>query len=150
MAVTLVPVTAENRDQCLALKVLPAQEDIVSANADSLLEADQYPELHPVLILWEGQAAGFLMYSLEPGRVGLWRLMIDARFQGQGLGKEALRLYLAAVTRAYPAAFHFTTVSPENERALALYRKAGYVPTGRTVQGELELRLQKGAGDAEI
>ena len=58
----------------------------------------------------------------------IWRFMIDKKFQGQGFGKEALRLAIEFI-KTFPAGKSegcWLSYEPENEGARNLYRKAGF------------------------
>ena len=61
----------------------------------------------------------------------IWRLMIDSRFQGRGLGKAALSASLDYL-RTKPcgeAEFCWLSYEPENEVAKSLYASARRVAT---------------------
>ena len=93
----LKAVGPENLEACLALQKAPGQEGFVESVAECLQEARQYGGWRPVAVEREGAVVGFAMYGYFPmyapaGRVWLDRLLIDARWQGQGLGRAALRL----------------------------------------------------------
>ena len=45
--VTLIPITEANRDEVLALEVHPAQQEYVADVAESLDDADRYPQAMP-------------------------------------------------------------------------------------------------------
>ena len=63
--------------------------------------------------------------------VNIVRLMIDARYQDKGLGKRLLDAAIAWIAswEAKADLLRIST-SPENERALSLYRSRGFVEQG--------------------
>ncbi len=73
--------------------------------------------------------------------VGLWRFMIDARYQSLGFGAQALRLLIdhaRAVpgTKAMYLSFVDAPGSPE-----PFYRRLGFERTGEMDEGEHVMRL---------
>jgi diamine N-acetyltransferase len=99
--------------------------------------------------------AGFVMLydeSLRPEpparpQVGIWRFMVDARFQGQGVGAAALQQVVEhvrskGVFRALVVSYVPGPGCPE-----AFYLRAGFRHTGQVDDGEvvLELPLMPGA-----
>ena len=87
--VRLEPVTQDDVRAVCDLRVAPAQESFVTANAISLAEAYVYPQAWCRAVYAADELVGFVMLhdtADEPGYM-LWRLMIDARFQGRGLGR---------------------------------------------------------------
>ena len=70
--------------------------------------------------------------AIAQNNYDLRRLMIDAKFQGRGYGKEALNLALEFI-RTFPcgkAEFCWLSYEPENKAARNLYRTFGFVETG--------------------
>lgn len=65
----------------------------------------------------------------------IWRLMIDAQFQGRGYGacalQEAKRI---AKSWGYPGVS--LTVADKPNSAIPYYEKFGFVPTGRVLWGD--------------
>ena len=96
--VTLRQITAESVCSITQLSVSENQKHFVAPNAVSLAQALFAPEAWYRAIYLVEVPVGFVMLEDEslllPSRaspqVGVWRFMIDARFQGQGIGKVAL------------------------------------------------------------
>ena len=130
----LKAVGPENLDACLALQKAPGQEGFVESVAECLQEARQYGGWRPVAVEREGAVVGFAMYGYfamyaPAGRVWLDRLLIDARWQGQGLGRAALRLLLHRLRREYGARDVYLSVVEGNAAAARLYESVGFVRT---------------------
>ena len=107
--VSLRPITAQSVRSVCSLTVAKDQEGFVAPNAVSLAQALFSPNAWYRAIYLAEQPVGFVMLedeSLLPTRaelpkVRLWRFMIDARFQGQGIGKASmLRKRLANTPRS--------------------------------------------------
>ena len=68
-----------------------------------------------------------------------WRLMIDKKFQGQGLGKQTMDAAMALI-RTFPfgkAKKVWLSYEPENNRAREIYQKYGFVENGEMCGNEI-------------
>ena len=91
--VRLKPVTGENLDEVLALKVHESQAGFVSTPAESLAQAYVYPETaFPFAVYDDQTVVGFIMMGYYEAKqyYTLWKLLIDERYQHQGYGRQAL------------------------------------------------------------
>lgn len=96
--VTLREITADTVIDVLRLSVSESQKAFVAPNAVSLAQALFAPQAWYRAIYLAEQLAGFVMLEDESLRspppdqpkVCIWRFMIDARFQGKGIGRAAL------------------------------------------------------------
>lgn len=132
----------------LKLKVSEDQQDFVAGNDISLIEAyickTENGQIFPFGIYHDGVPVGFLMIgfgtdsswddapAIAQNNYDLRRLMIDAKFQGRGYGKEALMLALEFI-RTFPCGkveFCWLSYEPNNKVAQDLYRSYGFVETG--------------------
>jgi diamine N-acetyltransferase len=135
----LVEITPENWDACVSLTVAPEQKSFVATNADSLAEAKAEPDMHPVGIKSDGKLVGFAMYGNDPEAHKSWiiRLMTDASQQRKGFGEEALRMLIQLLSDRYSGTDIRLCVEPENEVAIRLYGKYGFVSTGENWGNEM-------------
>ena len=127
------------------LKVNKEQRKFVAPNADSLIDAyfaitEDKIQVFPLGIYYGKKAVGFIMiafdcpwatkyFGLPEKFYYIWRFMIDKKYQGQGFGKEALRLAIEFV-KTFPAGKSegcWLSYEPENEVARKLYQKMGFV-----------------------
>ncbi|MEO8748654.1 MAG: GNAT family N-acetyltransferase, partial [Rhodanobacter sp.] len=70
-------------------------------------------------------------YELMPPTLGLRAFFIDARWQGQGLGKAAVEAMLADLVRRHPGTRQLALcVGADNCVARRLYLHAGFVESG--------------------
>ena len=97
--VSLREITAETVISILQLSVAENQKQFVATNAVSLAQALFAPEAWYRGIYLGDEPVGFVMLddqSLrspppEDPKIGVWRFMIDAKYQKRGIGAAALR-----------------------------------------------------------
>ena len=148
MRYRIEPVTPQNRQKACGLHVALGQEGFIETVHECLMEAAEVPCWRPVLLCLEETAVGFAMYGLwedEPprGRVWLDRLLIDARYQGQGLATAFLPRLIRRIRKAYACGTLYLSVYPENRTAIRLYERFGFRPNGeREVHGEHVMVLE--------
>jgi len=96
--VSLREITSETVRAVVSLSVAENQKGFVAPNAVSLAQALFAPTAWYRAIYLAEELVGFVMLKDEslgtpsperPG-IGVWRFMIDARFQGHGIGQSAL------------------------------------------------------------
>jgi diamine N-acetyltransferase len=149
--VTLREITPANRAAVEALAVAPEQEAHVTGVVASLAEGEATPDACPWCraVYADETPVGFVMLSdgipaertRYLGPYVLWRLLIDARYQGRGFGTAALDLVVAYV-RARPGAEQLlTSYVPGPAEPLAFYLGYGFTPTGAVDHGEPVLAL---------
>ena len=142
--ITLRPVTRENLDAVLRLRVRDCQKGYVSSPAESLAQAYVYRETaFPFAVDCGRETVGFIMmgYYEEKGYYTLWKLMIGREHQHRGYGREALAQGIAFLKDRFGAREIYTGVLPENLAAKSLYRSAGFEATGVFENGMEEMRL---------
>ena len=152
--VTLREVTRDNLRDILRLKVSPAQERLVAPNAVSIAQAHFHPEAWFRAIYAGETPVGFAM--LEDWRqapesapedwwrepyVGLWRFLIDARYQSLGFGAQAMRLLIGHARAAPGAKAMLLSFVPGEGSPEGFYRRFGFEPTGEVSEGEHVMRL---------
>jgi diamine N-acetyltransferase len=145
MQVTLREITSDTVRAVTKLAVAPAQQDFVAANAISLSEALFSDEAWYRAIYADDELVGFVMLSDEslkdePGpepNIGLWRLMIDAKHQRRGIGREAIKLVVEYV-RSRPGIRNFyTSYVDEPGGPGPFYLGLGFEPNGEVEDGEV-------------
>ena len=136
--ISLVEVSKSNWEECLALSVLERQKDFVAPNYESILISKFEENCYPLCIYNGGTMVGFLMYDIDADtkRWELSRMMIDKRFQGNGYGKEALRILLELISRVIGNVDFYTSTAPENADMKHLISGQGFVPTGEIMWDE--------------
>jgi diamine N-acetyltransferase len=151
MAISLRPVDQSNYRDVLQLSVAPDQEHFVASNLQSLADAYVWRDAaEPHAAYADDELVGFaLLYPLTDGPPAsplpadatlrgciIVRLMIDARFQGRGYGREALDAIVEIVRRRGLATIRLS-VLPENDQAVEFYRRNGFAATGETEGDEI-------------
>jgi len=143
-------VVYDNVIEFLRLKVREDQEGLVASNAVTIAQAHYEPFSWMRGLKASDEPVGLIaMIDLRPehpdaserdpkNAAYLWRLMIDARHQGKGYGKQAMTLAFdqARRWRRDQMGIH---VADEKGSALAFYRAYGFEPTGRVDGSEIFL-----------
>ncbi len=148
--VRLEQVTEDNLKAVCALRVGPGQGHLVADNLWSLAEAYVHHEhAWPRAIVRDGTIVGFLMLLIDPehddGRpFWLWRLMVAADQQGQGIGSAAVALACDEV-RSRGATEIYTSWVPGDGSPAPFYLGLGFEPTGEIDDGEVVARLAFGS-----
>jgi len=151
--ISLRPVDASNYRECIELTVAPEQQGFVASNLQSLAEAYVWREAaEPFAVYSDDELVGFALLfpfagdvdddsipdpGTERGMV-LVRLMVDARFQGRGYGRDAVEAIVENVRDRGLGTIRLSVVS-ENEQALEFYRRNGFAETGAIHGGEIVL-----------
>lgn len=144
--VSIRPVTRENLEEVLALRVAEGQEKYVISNAESLSRAYVYSETaYPFAIYDDDIIVGFIMMGYYEAKryYTLWEFMIDHKYQNKGYGRQALKLGLEFVRDKFGQVDIYTGVTPGNTVAKKLYESVGFESTGLVELGMEEMRLKK-------
>ncbi|MFL5679878.1 MAG: GNAT family N-acetyltransferase [Chloroflexota bacterium] len=148
--VTLRQITDADRDAVRALAVRDDQQRFVAANEASFRHAAAEPQSHPWFrAIHAGDTlVGFVMLADDvtptaerPWRYMLWRLMIDARYQGRGYGRAAVERVVEYVRGRPGATELYTACVPGDGSPCPFYERLGFEATGGIVEGELVMRL---------
>ena len=103
----------------VALSVAKNQEDFIESNGQSLLEAAYDVSLNwrPLALYDENQLVGFSMIGAKRDE-SMWldRLMIDARFQGNGYGGLFIPLLIDYMKAHYLIKRIYLSVHEENKK----------------------------------
>ena len=147
-------ITNKNIWKVCMLEPFEEQKDFVAENIQSLAEAyatrNEGNNVMPMAVYSDDDLIGFVM--IGKGTVGnenesdlikenysLWRLMIDKKYQGKGLGKQTIDAVMALI-RTFPfgeAKKVWLSYEPENTRARDIYRKYGFVENGEMCGNEI-------------
>ena len=147
-------ITNRNIWKVCMLEPFEDQKDFVAENIQSLAEAyatrNEGNNALPLAVYADDTLIGFVM--IGNGTVGneeeselikenysLWRLMIDHKYQGKGLGKQTMDAVMALI-RTFPfgeAKKVWLSYEPENTRARKLYHQYGFVENGQMCGNEI-------------
>ncbi len=149
MTPNLRPVSKDNWNELIRLKVGDSQKNFVASNLYSIAEAQfgydekdgkGHWEFYPFGIYEGDTPVGFLMYGINydyPETQGLIvRLMVDESHQGKGYGKFGMEKVLEIFRADDKIENAIITYAPENEGARKLYARFGFVETGDMLDGE--------------
>ena len=144
--VRLEKVNPDNFDDLYDLEVTEPQKNFVASNRYSMAEAYAHlsnGDFVQCFGIYDGETpVGFAMIGHDIEEDGspesvnkcylLWRFMIDQRYQGKGLGRDALHLLLDWVLTFPdgPSERFSTSYESSNEAAKYLYTSFGFIPTG--------------------
>ena len=142
----LRPVTIENWQSLIKLKVRDDQTGFVASNLYSIAQAqfgDEFQghwDLHPFGIYDGDIPVGFLMYGLNfnhpTQQAFIQRLMVDEKFQGKGYGRFAMQKMIEIFRADGRIQEVGISYEPRNEGARKLYASIGFVETGEIFEGE--------------
>ena len=136
----------------LQLDVKPEQKNLVAPNAMSIAQAHFNKDAWFRGIYADKKPIGFVMisdtslkYKFNPNHkptYTLWRFMIDAKYQGKGYGKEAMKLIIDHVKSRPKAEELLLSHSKAEGNAGNFYRKFGFEYTGSEIDNELVMSLK--------
>ena len=133
----LKEITKENLIPVTDLEMEDSQKGFVEDNLFSIAECYLYKEFIPKAIYDEDTLIGFVLYYFvegDPDFVFLHRIMIDKHFQGKGYGVRSLEACVAAFKEEFPSIGCVELIHyPDNDRAAAVYERAGFQLTGDRV-----------------
>jgi diamine N-acetyltransferase len=155
MSIRLKPVTRDNWEEAIKMKVKESQRDFVPSAAVSLAKVYIKPdgdaiEYIPFSIYDNEQMVGFIMHAYEPDTANMYWIngfFIDKNYQGRGYGRPALAEMIGWIKTKFPQCEEIRlTVHKDNHHARNLYKNFGFSPTGE-IWGEEEVYYFSVKGD---
>ena len=150
--VSLREITPDNRPSIEDLQVSADQARFVDGVQASLEEAATYAVPPWIRAIYAGGTpVGFIMLADDdptcPWRFYLWRMLIDARFQGRGFGRAAIDQLVEYVRTRPDAEQLVTSVATYDDQRddgspLEFYLRCGFERTGELHDREVVLRLR--------
>ncbi|MCF7513806.1 GNAT family N-acetyltransferase [Pseudoalteromonas sp. L23] len=134
----------------LKLKVRDSQQHLIASNAEWIIE-DSFNEDSVCFGMYDDDLPVGMIALIDPRLVGddnghfqaqhlyIWRLMIDEASQSKGYGKAAMCFAKQYAELIGLVGLSLTTMDTEAENALNFYQALGFIPTGRRLDGEIEL-----------
>lgn len=142
MSIEIIAVNENNLKEVLNLHVRGDQKSFIETPKQCIEEAKIETWYEPAGIYKDGVVIGFTMYGVyfgeeESGRIWLDRYLIDERYQGKGLGNEALEALIKYLGERYKQRAIYLSVYEDNEVAINMYKKFGFNFNGEfDVNGE--------------
>ena len=141
--VTLREITEETLGSILQLEVAEDQKTFVASNAVSIAQA-HFSTYAWFRAIYAGDTpVGFVMLYIDQVKpdYGVWRLMIDTAYQGNGYGSQAMRMVIEYV-RGLPNAKELAvSYVPGEGNPSHFYEKLGFVETGEWEDDEKVMKL---------
>jgi len=130
--IALAPLSPDNFESVVALKVCDDQSSFVAPNVLSIAQSKTWDYLVPAVVEKDGTPIGFALYGKDPEshRVYIVRLMIDRAHQRKGHGTAALGLLLVKLRETYACKEIHISVVPGNLGSERLFQSMGFIPTG--------------------
>lgn len=148
-------ITWDNFIECIELKVSPEQQQFISSNQHALAEAYIASDEGQIIITFavykEERMIGFMSMYYDDGdgnfdysSYGIFKMMVDHRYQGQGYGREMEEKaieYAQSAPRGKAKVVELT-YKPENAAAKKIYDSLGFQLTGDVLAcGEVQAIL---------
>ncbi|KFH70303.1 hypothetical protein MVEG_03154 [Podila verticillata NRRL 6337] len=116
-----------NRDSIVTLREITKENwrdtDNPRQQLKSLCESHYTEDAWPRAIYADDTLVGFLMLSIWPIEdwYGVWRFMIDQKYQAQGYGRKAIQLAIAYIKEHHPEAkqIRLMTIGPKGRKGVA-------------------------------
>jgi diamine N-acetyltransferase len=143
-SLNLLDLTKDSFYAVCLLSVKPEQVNHVDSNAISIAEASFSESAWFKGIYLNDIAVGFVMVDVKPNenKYYLWRFMIDAKYQGLGLGKHSIELLLVELKNQFGASQLTTSIVSGENNPLRFYESLGFRLSGSLIDGrERELIL---------
>lgn len=138
--VRVAPLTRFNWEQVLDLEPEPAQRAFMPDLLHSIAQS-KFENCTPCGIWHQGALCGFLLYCQFQQACWISRVLVDRRWQRQGIAQRAVNLVVKHL-RSHPGCREIrTSVAAENFAALALFVSAGFEPMGDD-EAEVILRFR--------
>ena len=133
--IALHPITPENYQAVIDLKVAADQQRFVASNIRSLADAYVFEGAETRAAYGGDKLVGFVMifpFDMDGQRiVNIVRVMIDESQQGKGYGRALMEATLDWIKGLRPKADKAKiNTYPDNRHALALYKKLGFQDAG--------------------
>jgi len=144
MDVGIKPITKENIMAVIKLKVAEDQKEFIMPNATALALCYVQNDSVPLAVEFEDEIVGLIMYEKEEAEelYDIQIMMIDEKYQGNGIGKEAFKKLLQHLKGKEDCNRIALNFVPSNERAGKFYRSFGFEPNGEMFNNEIVMEMK--------
>ena len=133
--IRLIPVDAHNWEVCARISPSPEQS-LFQVSAPWILLQAQYCALKVWAISTPEMPVGLISWGNWGGYDWVARLLVDAAYQNQGIGRKALQLLEEEIPLRVRGGELRTAIHPENYAAEFLFRSEGFNLKGIFPDGE--------------
>lgn len=142
----LTKIDESNFIQCFNLKLKDGQDNFVSHPIRSLAQAYVfYTQCTPFGIFKEDTMVGYVMiiYDYDEETYNIWHMIIDANYQNNGYGTEAVSLCIDYIkTQPFGSSKKvILTCNEDNLHGIYIYNKLGFIDTGERDDNEIIMEL---------
>ncbi|MBP3953525.1 GNAT family N-acetyltransferase [Bacillus suaedae] len=128
---TLKSIDKNNWEEAINLSVREDQQRFIASNLYSIAEVQFLDSFYAKGIFLDDRIIGFTMYGIDSDDHNYWiyRLMIDQKYQGTGLGVHAVKRIVDEIRGMNNQQIPLIMIGyhPENLAAKFVYKKAGFV-----------------------
>ena len=144
----LVEITLDNYQTVMGLKTRPEDVRFIGGNAEALADCAYVDGFMPRGVYRGDVMVGFVVWGpyhpnenyhapAQPNVYQLNHVMIDAKFQGQGLGRRLIDLLIRELSFIGDCDRLVLSVDPKNQKAIELYRQADFKEIARDNDGDI-------------
>ena len=144
MSVELLPITKDNILNVLRLQVAEVQQEFIMSNAMAIALCYVQKESIPLAVQYNDEIIGMVMYEKEVPNESydIQILMIDEKYQGQGIGKATFEKLLDLLKSKNDCEKIILNYVPSNKGAERFYRSFGFLPNGEMFNNEIVMELK--------
>lgn len=147
--VRLVPYQTAHFDELNSFQLDETQSKFTASVHENIVnrKIESIPGKFPVTILYNEIPVGFfilddsqekIIFTQDDDAILLRSLSLNPKYQGKGIGRQAMILIDDYVRNQFPHLAHIIlAVNTKNEHAYQLYIKTGYQDTTRTFDGSI-------------
>lgn len=142
--IRVVPVNQDNWRAVAGLEVKAAQQAFVASPSYYLALCCYGGVWQPLAFTLKDQVVGFCMWGIDEKDSSCWLggILIDAKHQGKGYGKRAVKATIDMLNRTLGLSAFALSYEPTNVLAKRVYTSLGFVETGEREENEVVARLR--------
>jgi len=134
-----------NKDELKKIELKPEQKENADLPIDAYKESLLFKNSIPISIYEKNNLIAFLIYEYldnEKTEFLIWDFVVDANQQGKGYGKKIMLQLIKYLQSNYKLKKICLAFVPENTIARNLYKKLGFIETGK-INDDNEIEMEK-------
>ncbi len=140
MNLSLAAINKSNWEDAIQLSVNEDQKPFIASNLYSIAEVQFLENFQVMAVYLDTTMVGITMFGIDPDDQNYWiyRLMVDQKYQGKGIGKQAILLVIEEIKKQNNENIPVIMIGyhPENVLARKTYQKVGFIETELAPWGE--------------